>query len=177
MRRFMIPVCIALAAAGCTTVIIVSTRGNPEDFDPIVLATVQSYYFDEVEVEVPDEIRNDDFEVVRVDLFASVRVQYILHPIEVDLYIGLEPGDGNLSDPDLNVRIYSTRVETAGEHHLVAIRSPGIALRAMRQERFYIKTVIETGEPTVGVVNVTDVYLDIRLERETKGLFPFFYLF
>lgn len=177
MKRLLFVFLLSIAFYGCTTVIEISTKGEPENFDPIVLTTDMTYYFSEVEVDVPADIRDEEWEVTRVDMFGNVTAQYIDHPVDVELYIGLESGNANLDNPILNSRIAHEYISQPATAYNVEVRSPPLALAAMKQDRFFIKAVITTATPTVGIVRVGNVYLDVTLERDSSGLFPFFYLF
>jgi len=177
MKRFLFVFLLSLALYGCKTVIEISTKGEPEHFDPIVLSTDMTRYYSEVEVDVPADIRDEEWEVTRVDMFGNVTAQYIDHPVDVELYIGLVPGNENLDNPVLNSRIAHENISLPATAYDIEVRSPPLALQAMRQDHFYIKAVITTATPTVGIVRVGGVYLDVTLERDSSGLFPFFYLF
>jgi hypothetical protein len=177
MKRFLYIFVLSFALYGCKTVIEISTKGEPENFDPIVLSTELSYYYSEVEVDVPADIRDEEWEVTRVDMFGDITAQYIDHPVDVELYIGLVPGSDNLDNPVLNSRIAYENISQPSTAYDIEVRSPPLALQAMRQNHFYIKAVITTATPTVGIVRVGNVYLDVTLERDSSGLFPIFYLF
>ena len=177
MKRFLFIFLLAFVVFGCKTVIEISTRGEPENFDPIVLTTDMTYYYSEVEVDVPADIRDEEWEVTRVNMFGNVTAQYIDHPVDVELYIGLVSGDANLDNPVLNSRIASEHISQPATAYNVEVRSPPLALTAMKQDHFFIKAVITAATPTVGIVRVGDVYLDVTLERDSSGLIPFFYLF
>jgi uncharacterized protein YceK len=177
VKRFVIVTIFVFLLSGCRTVVKVNNSTDPKSFDPIEVVAWQNYFFDEITIDVPEEIRDEDFTVTRVDMFADILADTLAYPLDVALYIGLEPGDNGLDDPTINHVITATTLEEVGQRHHVDVKSPAIALQAMQQSEFYIKVVIRTSQPTAARVLVENVYLDIWLERQTEGLFPFFYLF
>lgn len=178
MKRLVIVLVLVMLACGCRTILKINNKSDPQSFDPLIVITTNNFFYNEISIDVPEEIRNDEFEVTRVDIFADIFVRGINNPpLDIALYIALEPGSGGLDDPDANQVIARDTIWVAGTHRPVKVKSPALALKAMHQEKFYFKTVVRSSGDSEGLVNVDDVYTDVWLERETKGLFPFFYLF
>lgn len=178
IKTLLAALSLALLAGGCVTALTINTKDDPQELEPLVLGSDEIYKFEELEIDVPDEIADEDYTVTRVDIFADIRVEYIAGPLDARLYIGLGGGDTDLDDPARNVKVGDERVSQPGERFRIVVKSPALVLRALKQESFWVKAVIETDSPlgSATVVVIENVYLDIRLERETKGLLPFFYI-
>ncbi|OQX83884.1 MAG: hypothetical protein B6D63_05500 [Candidatus Latescibacteria bacterium 4484_7] len=176
MKKLLI-ILLALAIfAGCKTTLKINNKTDPQSIDSIVLVTPLSHYYNEVEIDVPEEIRGDDYDVTRADMFADITASELTSPVFVRLFVGLESGEANIDDATRNELVAADTIDV-GEVFHVAVKSPPLVLKALNQDRFYIKAVVTTAGPTAGYVNVDNIYLDIWLEKETSGLFPFFYLF
>jgi len=176
MKKLLIILLALTIFAGCKTTLKINNKTDPQSIDSITLITLLNHYYNEVEIDVPEEIRGDDFEITRADMFADISASDLNAPVFVELYIGLEGGEANISDESRNELIAADTVCTGQVYH-VAVKSPPLVLKALHQDRFYIKAVVTSITPTGGHVNVDNIYLDIWLEKETNGLLPFFYLF
>jgi len=168
---------VAFAISGCKTTLKINNKTDPQSFEPFVLGTSTTHYYKELSVDVPEEIRNDDFDVTRVDIYADVYTLNIVYPVHVRIYVGLEPGEDNIDDPKKNQLIADDTVGVNVEYHRFEIHSPKLIFKALKQETFYMKAVLTSAGPTGGMVEIKNVYLNIWLERETSGLIPFFYFF
>ncbi|MCK4235838.1 MAG: hypothetical protein KAX38_01885 [Candidatus Krumholzibacteria bacterium] len=181
MKRLMVIFITICLMSGCQTVLKINNKSDPESFGLIPLDAGDRYFFREIRVEVPGEIRDDDFKLTRVDIHADVYADTIYSVGEVrfdiELYMGLESGEDDLDDPSKNELLASAVINEQGEHRSIEVGNSNLARRAMHREVFFYKTVIRTASPTYALMRVDNVYLDIWLERQTKGLFPFFYLF
>jgi hypothetical protein len=179
MKRLWILLSV-IALSGCVTVLKINNKTDPQNFDPIIIGAAGSFY-DEISVEVPSEIREEDFTVTRVDIAAKAYVNEVTTLGElgfnVDLYISLDSGREDLDDPARSQLLASVLITEEDVYYPVEIVNPGLAHRAFKQKKFYMKTVITSANPTLGTVHIEDVFLNIWLERETKGLLPFFYMF
>ncbi|MBD3178869.1 MAG: hypothetical protein GF417_04295 [Candidatus Latescibacteria bacterium] len=168
---------MVLALSGCKSVITINNRTDPENFDQIILAAGADTYYDEVSVDVPDDIRKDDYEITNVDIFGDVLATEIEVALEVKLYIGLEPGNLNLDDSSINEGVASASLSPASTQVKIEVRNSDLIFDAFDQETFWVKVTIDYDVPSLTVVDVKNVYVDMQLERETGGLFPIFYLF
>ena len=177
MKKVLIFTFVLILVAGCKTTLKVNNRTDPKSFDPVFFGSTTTHYYRELTIDVPEEIRSDEFDVSRVDMFADIYAAEIINPAIVEIYVGLEPGESELSNREKNYLIARDTLTSVIKHRSVAVKSPRLVLEALKQERFYIKAVINTGGSTVGMAKIENVYLDMWLERETNGLFPFFYFF
>ncbi|MFO7916088.1 MAG: hypothetical protein R6U43_10420 [Candidatus Krumholzibacteriales bacterium] len=174
MVFLLIPV---LAFSGCRSIVRINNRTDPKNFDQIVLITGSDTYYDEISVNVPDELRKEDYEITRVEIFGDVSAQSLGATLVVDLYIGLEPGSANLDDSSVN-EVIASAVLTP-EDRDVEIRSVNSDLiyKALDHETFWMKATIDYQVSSLTIIDIKNLYMDIQLERETGGLFPILYLF
>jgi len=177
MKKVIPFLLVLVLAGGCKTTLKVNNRTDPKSFEPIFFGSTTTHYYRELAIDVPEEIRNDEFDVSRVDMFADVYAAEIVNPAIVEIYVGLEPGESELSNREKNYLIARDTLTSVVKHHSIAVKSPKLVLKALKQERFYIKAVVNTVGLTAGMARIENVYLDMWLERETNGLFPFFYFF
>lgn len=168
---------IALSLSGCVTTLELSTRGKPQEITPIVVVEADRNYYKEAEFEVPEEIRDEDFDVISVDIWADILVVYLNSPVEVKLYIGLESGQYNLDDSDKNTLLVQKTVSQAGRRNRINVDDPDLIFKALNQDKFYLKAVAVSENRNNALVRVTNIYMNIKLERETNGLLPFLYFF
>ncbi len=178
MKKIILMLLVMTAVvAGCRTTLKINNKTDPQSFDPIILANTTTHYYKEISIDVPEEIRNDEFRITKVDIFADVYTINIVNPVYVRIYVGLEPGETNLDDPEINQVIAADTIGTNIEHHKIDVHSPRLVFKALKQETFYMKAVVTSIGPTGGMAKVDNVYLNMWLERETSGLIPFFYFF
>jgi hypothetical protein len=179
MKRLWIILSV-IALSGCVTVLKINNKTDPQNFDPIRIGAAGTFY-DEISVDVPSEIREEDFRVTRVDIAARAFVNEVTTlgelGFDVDLYISLDSGQGNLGDETRNQLLTSLSITEENVYYPMEVINPKLAHKAFKQKKFYLKTVISSSSPTLGTVHIEDVFLNIWLERETKGLLPFFYMF
>ncbi|MBN2184512.1 MAG: hypothetical protein JW746_04215 [Candidatus Krumholzibacteriota bacterium] len=183
MKRLILLIFFLSLLSGCKSTLEVTNRSDPKDFLPIVFAAVTGEYYGELVIEVPEEIRNDEFDITRADLFADIFADPLVAAgaveISVDFYIGLESGNVEMNDPDINQYLVTVVITEEGQHNLVEIVDPSLLHRGMRQETFYLKALItlDAEEPVSGVLHLDNNYFIAYLERETEGLFQVFYFF
>ena len=166
-----------LVLFGCRSVITINNRTDPENFDRITLNMGSDTYYDEVTVDVPDDIRKEDYEITNVDIFADVSALELEVTLVVKLYVGLEPGNVNLDNSSINEVIASATLTPESKQVKVEVRHSDLIYDAFDQEQFWMKVTIDYDVPSQTVIDVNNVYVDMQLERETGGLFPIFYLF
>lgn len=177
MKKILILLLVPLVIAGCKTTLKINNRTDPQSFDPFILATTANHYYKEISVDVPEEIRNDDFDITKIDIFADVSTLNIVYPVYVRIYVSLEPGEANIDDTRKNQLIEADTIGTNIENHKVEVHSPRLAFVALKQKTFYMKAVLDAAGPTGGIARVSNVYLNLWMERKTNGLIPFFYFF
>ncbi|MBN1884130.1 MAG: hypothetical protein JW876_01235 [Candidatus Krumholzibacteriota bacterium] len=180
MRPTIAIMTCCLLAAGCNTTVKINNRTDPRSFEPIEFAGTDEH-FGQIEVDVPEEFRDTDFDITRVLVYADVYADTVVSTgdirIDIDFFIGLEPGSAALDDPLRNELVASVVVTASGEHYPILARDPAIATRALRAETLWIKAVVKPDAPSAGMIRIDDIFFEVWLERETDGLFPFFYLF
>jgi hypothetical protein len=178
MRTLLIFFClITLSLSGCVTTLEISTRGKPVEITPIIVVGAGVDKYEEAEFGVPEEIRNEEFDITSVVIWADILVVYLAYPVDVSLYIGLEPGYANLDDRDINTLLVHKRVSQAGEVNRIKVDDPDLIFKALNQEKFYMKAVAVSENTNDAFVRVNNIYMDIILERDTSGLLPFLYYF
>ncbi len=168
---------VILFISGCVTTLEISTRGEPQEIAPILIIEADTNYYRDEELEVPQEIRDEDYRITFVDVWADILIRYLNYPVDVKLYIGLEPGEENLEDTTRNTLLAQRYISQAGERHRIKTTNPDLILTALKQEKFYVKMVAISENQNNAYVKVENIYLDIRMERETSGLLPFLYFF
>lgn len=190
MKRLAVLLLAVSLASGCKSTLRVNNQSDPKDFAPIYLPGwgYTGSAFAELAYSVPEELSNEEFDIVRVDIFGDVFVEEIVAAgsleIAIDIYIGLEPGEENLDDPEINAFLTTVTITGPGERHLVEISNPRLLKEGLRRGGFYIKVDAEiianptTGsDPRLGVLRITDIYFNAFLERETSGLLAFLNMF
>ncbi|HSG27082.1 MAG TPA: hypothetical protein VLA34_01290, partial [Candidatus Krumholzibacterium sp.] len=108
MKRIMIPMLVILLAGGCKSTLKVTSRSDPQAFEPIDIpghGAVGTVYA-ELEFDVPSEVSDEDFDIPKAEIYGVVSIEDIAVAgsleIGIDVYISIEPGQGNLSDTSLN---------------------------------------------------------------------------
>jgi hypothetical protein len=174
---------IVLLAAGCKTQLMLSNRPDPENFQPFVFAGTSGQHFGTLSFNPPSEMRDEEYEIVKIDIFATVYADTIYatsdYDLEVDIYLSLDDSPATIDDPDVSEYITTVRIEAQGERYLIETHNPRLIHEAVRQEEFYLKGVVRltSAEPMAGRIRIDDVYFEALLERDTSGLIPFLYLF
>ncbi len=183
MKRLILFVLAVALLAGCKSTLKITNRSDPKNFEPVSCAGVAGLYFGEKTIDVPEEVRSDDFDITRADLFADIFADTIWSEgdvtVIVSFYLGLESGNVDLDDSDINQLLVTVTITEQDQHNLVEMTDPALLRKAIKQEQFYLKAVIElqaTGV-TFSIIHLDDIYFVAYLERETKGLFPIFYMF
>jgi hypothetical protein len=178
-RRFTVVslLVFALVLAGCESVVTINNRTDPKDFEQITLEPGHGTYYDELAVDVPDDIRKDDYEITDVDIFADVSALDLQVTLVVKLYVALQPGQGNLGDSSINEVIASAELTPESNQVKVEVRHSDLIYDAFDQATFWMKVTIDYDVPSQTAVDVEDIYVEMQMERETGGLFPLFYLF
>ncbi len=190
MKRIIIPILMILLAGGCKSTLKVTNRSDPQAFQPIEVpghGAVGTVYA-ELEFDVPDEVSDEDFDIPRAEIYGVVSIEDIAVAgsleIDIDIYISLEPGQGNLSDTALNQ--YMTTVTLTDEVTEVPVKfeNPEMLIQGLRNGGFYVKIIgsvnenpTSPGDPLLGILLIRDIYFVAWLERATEGLFPIFYVF
>ena len=183
MKRLILLIFSLSLLSGCKSTLEVTNRSDPRDFPPITFAGVSGDYYGEIVIEVPEEIRNDEFDIIRVDLFTDIFADTLYATdqvvITVDFYIGLESGNVDMGDPDINQYLVTVVITEQDQHNLVKLVDPALIHRGIKQEMFYLKAriTLDAVAQVYGVLHIDDNYFFAYLERETEGLFPVFYLF
>ncbi|MCU0638522.1 MAG: hypothetical protein MUF59_01415 [Candidatus Krumholzibacteria bacterium] len=190
MKRLAVLLLAVSLASGCKSTLRVNNQSDPKDFAPIDLpgGGYTGSAFAELEYSVPEELSNEEFDIVRVDIFGDVFVEEIAAAgemeIEIDIYLGLEAGEEDLDDPEINTFLTTITISDPDERHHVEISNPRLLEKGLRQGRFFIKVEAEiitnptTGsDPRLGVLRITDIYFNAFLERETSGLLAFLNMF
>ncbi len=183
MKRLILLIFSVAFLSGCKSTLEVTNRSDPKNFTPIPFSGVTGEYYAEIAMEVPEEVRNDEFDITRVDLFADIFADTLWATGAVELtihfYIGLESGNTGMGDPDINQYLVTVTITEQDQHNLVEIIDPALLHKGIKQEMFYLKALIEldAAAPVYGILHLDDIYFFAYLERETEGLFPIFYLF
>lgn len=183
MKRIILLLLSLALLAGCKSTLEVTNRSDPKDFPQIPFSGTSGSDYGEIVIDVPEEIGNDEFDITRVELFADIFADPLVTTgeveITVDFYIGLESGNINMDDPEINQYLVTVVITEEDQHHLVELVDPALVHRGIRQEAFYLKALIELqAENDVdGILHLDDNYFIAYLERETEGLFPVFYIF
>ena len=190
MKRLAVLLLAVSLAYGCKSTLRVNNQSDPKDFAPIDLPgggyTGPAYA--ELAYSVPEELSNEEFDIVRVDIFGDVLVEEIAvageMEIEIDIYIGLEPGGEALDDTEINTFLTTITISDPGERHPVEISNPRLLEKGLRQGGFFIKVEAEiisnptTGsDPRLGILHINGIYFNAFLERETSGLLSFLNMF
>jgi hypothetical protein len=174
---------IILALSGCRTQMSLSNRPDPENFQPILFAGTTGEHFGFLSFDSPSEMQDEEYDIVSIDIFATVFADTLHYTsdfeLEVDLYLGLDSSPATIGDPDVSEYITTVRIESQDELYHIESHDPRLIHQAVRQEEFYLKGVVRlaSSEIVAGRVRIDDVYFDARLERDTSGLIPFLYLF
>ena len=161
----------------------ISSSPDPQAFPPFEFAGMSGRYFGELSFDVPVKVREEQYDIVRVDIFAAIRADTLVTSgsfvLEVDLYLGLESGDRYFDDPARVEYLTTVAIVAQGEVHHVRVRDPRLIEAALQREAFYLKGVLRLSStaPTAGRVTIDGVYFDAYLERDTSGLVPLLYFF
>ena len=185
LRKWMIlaAMAVVLLAAGCRTQLMLSSRPDPKDFQPFIFAGTSGQHFGTLAFDSPAEMQDEEYEIVKIDIFATVFADTIYatsdYDLEVDLYLGLDDSPATLDDPSVSEYITTVRIEAQGERYLIEAHNPRLIDLAVRQEEFFLKAVVRLNseELVAGRVRIVDVYFEAWLERDTSGLIPFLYFF
>ena len=172
---------LLVALAGCKSVIEINNSTDPENFNTMVLfpsSGTQTYY-QEIYIDVPEDIRNDDYEITDVKIFADAVADTMVQGVTLNLklYIGLQPGQADLSNPAINEMIDSAVLTEQGNIIKIAVTDSKLIYPALKQERFWMKVVVEYDVADLTVMSVKNAYVSLKIERETGGLLPISYLF
>ena len=183
-RRIILAVlAIVLLVAGCRTQMMLSNRPDPENFQPFVFAGMTGQHFGTLSFDPPVEMQDEEYEIVKIDIFATVFADTIYatsdFDLEVDIYLSLDDSPATIDDPAVSEYITTVRIEAQGERYLIETHNPRLIHEAVRQDEFFLKGVVRltSAEPMAGRVRIDDVYFEALLERDTSGLIPFLYLF
>ena len=169
--------------AGCRTTLMISNRPDPDDFPPFEFAGTTGSYYGEIAFDVPGEVREEEYDIERADIFCDVYADTILaagdFTLEVDLYLGLESGEADIGDTGLNEYLATVEIAARGEHSLLEFTHPRLIEAALDREEFFLKGILRltSAAPVAGRVRIDGVYFNAYLSRDTSGLLPFFYLF
>ncbi|MBN2069987.1 MAG: hypothetical protein JW814_00915 [Candidatus Krumholzibacteriota bacterium] len=183
MKRLAILVIVLVLLSGCKSTLEVTNRSDPQDFPPIPFSGLGGDYYGEIVIDVPEEVRNDEFDITRADLYADIFADTIYasgdFEITVDFYIGLESGAEGIENAEINQYLTTVLITEQDQHNVVEIFNAELLHKGIKQEMFFLKALIEveTTEPVYGIIHLDDIYFIAYLERETEGLFPIFYLF
>lgn len=180
LRRYTVVFLLVLLAAlaGCKSIIEINNSTDPEDFDPFEIEPTGTNFYDEISIDVPDDIQKDDYEITDVDIFADVVADSLAGAtLAVKLYVGLKPGETNLANTAINELIATAELIEQGKVIKISVRNSKLIFKAFDQETFWMKATVEWNIPTTATVRVKNVYVDMTVERETGGLLPIFYLF
>ena len=184
-RKRMILAALAalLLLAGCRTQLMLSNRPDPENFQPILFAGTTGQHFGSLAFDSPAEMQDEEYEIVKIDIFATVFADTLYFTssfdLEVDLYLGLDDSPATIDDPAVSEYLTTVRIEAQGERYMIEANNPRLIHKAVRQDQFYLKGVVRltSTEIVAGRVRIDDVYFEAWLERDTSGLIPFLYLF
>ena len=183
VKRLILLIFTLTLLSACKSTLEITNRSDPKDFPSIEFLGVTGNYYGEIVMDVPEEIRNDEFDITRADLFADIFADTLWTTeaveITVDFYIGLESGNIDMDDPDINQYLITVVITEQDQHNLVEITDCALLRKGMKQEIFYLKAriALDAATSVYGVLHLDDNYFVAYLERETEGLFPIFYLF
>ena len=187
MSREKLVTIVALAAvlglSGCNTRMTLSNRPDPENFQPILFAGTTGEHFGSLAFDSPEEMQDEEYEIVKIDFYATVFADTLYftsdYDLEVDLYLGLDDSPATIDDPDVSEYITTVRIEAQGERYYIESHNPKLIHKAVRQKQFFLKGIVRltSTEIVAGRVRIDDVYFEALLERDTSGLIPFLYLF
>jgi len=183
VKRLILLIITLALLTGCKSTLEVTNRSDPQDFPPIPFSGVTGEYYGEIIIEVPEEVRNDEFDITRADLFADIFADTLYTTgdvlISVDFYIGLEGGLAGIDDTDINQYLTTVTITEQDQHNLIELIDPEFLHKGIKQELFYLKAVmqLQADDPVYGILHLDDIYFIAYMERETEGLFPIFYLF
>lgn len=187
MQRGVWHITAALSAvlllAGCNTELRLSNRPDPENFQPIIFAGTTGEHYGSLSFDSPDEMQDEEYEIVKIDFYATVFADTLYstsdYDLEVDLYLGLDDSPATIDDPDVSEFLATVRIEAQGVRYYIEAHDPELINEAVRQKEFYLKGIvrISSTEIVAGRVRIDDVYFEAWLERDTSGLIPFLYLF
>ena len=170
-----------VALAGCKSVIEIDNSTDPESFNTMVLfpSGGSQTYYDEISIDVPEDLRNDDYEITDVKIFADAVADTLAQGVslELRLYVGLQPGQVNMSNTAINEMIDSAELTEQGNIIKIAVTDSELIYVALKQERFWMKVVVEYNVADLTVMSVKNAYVSLKIERETGGLLPISYLF
>ena len=174
---------VLLLFSGCNTQMRLSNRPDPENFQPILFAGTTGEHFGSLSFDSPGEMQDEEYEIVKIDFYATVFADTLYftsdYDLEVDLYLGLDDSPATIDDPDVSEYIATVRIEAQGERYFIEAHDPKLIHEAVRQKQFFLKGVVRltSTEIVAGRVRIDDVYFEAWLERDTSGLIPFLYLF
>lgn len=183
-RRFIIYLLPLLALAGCKTTLTVTNRSDPKSFRGMSFIGSSDSRYEEIVIDVPEEVRDEDFDIEQTSIFADVYVDYLwigeldTVNVQVEIYLGLESGEDNLADEEVNELLVQFEIEELTRHYPMRFDDPRLINRAIRQEKFYVKAriYVESSGVVAGTVKIDDVYFITHLSRDIGGLSSFFYL-
>ncbi|MCK4550287.1 MAG: hypothetical protein KAU49_08945, partial [Candidatus Krumholzibacteria bacterium] len=86
-RKLMIFTALAavLVYSGCRTQMTLSNRPDPENFQPIIFAGTTGQHFGSLVFDLPDEMQDEEYEIVKIDIFATVFADTIYATSDYDL--------------------------------------------------------------------------------------------
>lgn len=181
--QIMAALTAVLLLSGCNTELRLSNRPDPENFQPIIFAGTTGEHYGSLSFDSPDEMQDEEYEIVKIDFYATVFADTLYatseYDLEVDLYLGLDDSPATIDDPDVSEFLATVRIEAQGVRYYIEAHDPKLINEAVRQEEFYLKGIvrISSTEIVAGRVRIDDVFFEAWLERDTSGLIPFLYLF
>jgi hypothetical protein len=182
-RHITAALTVVLLLAGCNTQLRLSNRPDPENFQPIFFAGTTGEHYGSLSFDSPDEMQDEEYEIVKIDFYATVFADTLYattdYDLEVDLYLGLDDSPATIDDPDISEFLATVRIDAQGVRYFIEAHDPELIDKAVRQKEFYLKGIvrISSTEIVAGRVRIDDVYFEAWLERDTSGLIPFLYLF
>lgn len=174
--------CLFLAliiTGGCKSTLTVTNRSDPQSFNDYYFSGISEEGFSQVEIEVPEEVSDEDFDIERTDIFTTAYLNSIfqgtvedIDSLYVELYLGLEGGDENLDDPEINQILSRIEIQQLEKKYSLEFHDPRLMEKAIRQERFYIKArfIIRCEDVVSGILTINDIYFIAEISRETGGL-------
>jgi hypothetical protein len=174
-----------LAIAGCKTTLMVTNQSDPKSFRGMPFLGSSDTKYEELVIEVPEEVSSEEFDIEDTSLFADAYVDYLwIGPgetvdVTVEIYLGLESGEANLGDDTKNELLTSFEISDISSRYPLRFDDPRLINIAIRQDKFFIKArvnVVSSGV-VAGTVKIDDVYFITHLSRDIEGLGSFFYLF
>ncbi len=169
--------------AGCRTTLMISNRPDPEDFPPFLFAGTSGSYYGEISFDVPEEAREQEYDVESAYIYCEVWADTIYAEgefvLEVDLYLGLTGGEADLDDTGRNEYLTTVEITARDEHRYLKLSDPRLIGAALRREQFFVKGLVrlQSDGLAAGRVRIDRVYFDAYLSRDTSGLLPLLYLF